>query len=142
MAANSRFSVAVHVMTRLAYLGREKATSQTLAASVNTNPVVVRRLLSQLHQAGLVICSSGKSGGCYLARSPERINLHDIYVAIEAGGPFVIPQKPQNNTCAVSCQMKTILEEVFQKTQKAIGESLERLTLADLLKSVLDASAA
>ncbi|HVO33838.1 MAG TPA: Rrf2 family transcriptional regulator [Elusimicrobiota bacterium] len=137
MAANSRFSVAVHIMTALAYLGDEKATSVTLAASANTNPVVVRRLLSHLHQAGLVDCHQGKSGGCQLARSPGRITLHDIYMAIEAGGPFVIPHKPENKACAVSCHMKQILEEIFQQTQQAIARSLERTTLADLLKTVL-----
>src|SRR4051812_22482165 len=112
MAANSRFSVAIHVMTALAYRG-SRATSHTLAQSVNTNAVVVRRLLSQLRRAGLVACQSGKSGGCYLARRPEQITLQDVYEAVEAGGPFVIPDKAENKSCQVSCQMKQILGNVF-----------------------------
>jgi Rrf2 family protein len=136
MAANNRFSFAIHIMTVLAYKGSEGSTSHLLAKSVCTNPVVVRRLLSQLHQAGLIHCQSGKSGGCQLAREAERITLHDIYEAVEAGGPFIIPQKPENKACAVSCQMKEILQDIFDQTQQAIAQSLRRMTVADLLKTV------
>jgi Rrf2 family protein len=136
MAANNRFSFSVHIMTMLAYLENEGATSQILARSLCTNPVVVRRLLSQLHQGGLIHCQSGKSGGCRLARAPGDITLHDIYEAVEAGGPFVIPQKPENKNCMVSCQMKEILEDIFKETQQAIAQRLKRMTVADLLKTV------
>jgi Rrf2 family protein len=141
MAANSRLSVSIHVMTALAYKGNEGATSEWLAKSACTNPVVVRRLLSQLRQAGLIICQSGKSGGCHVARSPEQITLFDIYKAIEASGPFVIPDKPENKECRVSCNMKQILQDVFNQTQEAIAQSLKRITLAELLKSVQEAVA-
>jgi Rrf2 family protein len=142
MAANSRLSVSIHIMTALAYKGSEGSTSQWLAKSVCTNPVVVRRLLSQLRQAGLIVCQSGKSGGCHLARGPEQITLYDIYKTIEEGGPFVIPDKPENKECRVSCNMKQILQDLFDQTQKAIEQSLKRTTLADLLKSVQVTAAA
>src|SRR5690349_523482 len=91
MAANLRFPVAVHIITALAYRDGESATSQQLAKSICTNPVVVRRLLSKLHQAGLIHCYPGKTGGCRLARSAEKITLFDVYTAVEGGGPFTIP---------------------------------------------------
>ena len=141
MAANNRFSTSIHIMTILAYRESEGATSQTLAKSVNTNAVVVRRLLSQLRQAGLIDCQSGKSGGCHLAKSAEQITLADVYNAVEAGGPFNIPQKEENKACIVSCQMKEILIGVFEQTKKAIQESLKRMSVADLLKSVEKAAA-
>jgi Rrf2 family protein len=141
MPANNRFSVAVHIITALAYHGHEGATSQMLAKSVCTNPVVVRRLLSRLHRAGLVDCQPGKSGGCRLAKAPEVITLNDIYAAVEAGGPFAIPDKPENKACAVSCNMKIILTEVFQKTQRAVEDSLRHITLADLVKTVEQSTA-
>jgi Rrf2 family protein len=141
MAANNRFSFAIHIMTMLAYKGGEGATSATLAKSMNTNPVVVRRLLSQLRQKGLIHCQSGKSGGSQLARAPEGVTLHDIYDAVEAGGPFVIPRKPENKACVVSCHMGVILQEIFQQTQHAIATSLKRMTVADLLKTATQAAA-
>jgi Rrf2 family protein len=142
MSANSRFSVSIHIMTSLAYSGGEGSTSNILAQGIKTNPVVIRRLLSQLHHAGLVTCQPGKSGGCHLARAPEQISLQDVYMAIEQGGPFVIPQKTENKACEVSCQMKGILTDVFEQTQQAIAQRLKRITLADLVKTVRQASAA
>jgi len=136
MSANHQFAFAVHIMTTLAYIGAEGATSDTLAKSICTNPVVVRRILSQLRKDGLIYCQSGKSGGCRLQRAPEDITLHDIYLSIETGGPFVIPKKPELKTCVVSCHMKEILEEICAETQAAIATRLKGITLADLLKTV------
>ncbi len=126
----------IHIMTALADSDGERATSETLARSINTNAVVIRRLLSRLHHAGLVMCQSGKSGGCTLARSADTITLDDIYTAVEADGPFVIPHKPENKACRVSCQMKEILTDVFKQTQQAVASRLQRITVADLLRTV------
>src|SRR4051812_153592 len=117
MAANSRFSVSIHILTALAYRGGAGATSHTLARSICTNAVVVRRLLSQLRQAGLIACQPGKSGGCQLAKRAEQITLYDVFKAVESGGPFAIPDKPENKSCEVSCHMKDILTDIFEQTQ-------------------------
>jgi DNA-binding IscR family transcriptional regulator len=75
MSGNSRFPVAVHVLTALAYRDGESLSSTRLAESVRTNPVVIRRLLIRLGKAGLVEAQVGKSGGVRLARRPESITL-------------------------------------------------------------------
>ena len=140
MPSNSRFPVAVHVLTALAYKDGESLSSSRLAASVRTNPVVIRRLLIRLGKAGLVETQVGKSGGVQLARRPESITLLDIFRAVEGGSPFVLPDKPQNKACAVSCAMGKLLSSVLAETDRAISRSLERVRLSELARGVAAAT--
>ncbi|HEX8852924.1 MAG TPA: Rrf2 family transcriptional regulator, partial [Pyrinomonadaceae bacterium] len=82
MSANSRFAVAVHALTLLAWAGEEPVKSEYLACSVNTNPVVIRRILCALARAGLVTSQTGASGGSRLARPAAEITLREVYRAV------------------------------------------------------------
>lgn len=136
MSANSRFPVAVHVLTALAYRDGVWLSSPRLAASVRTNPVVIRRLLIRLQTAGLIQAHTGKSGGVRLARRPQSITLLDVFRAIEGGSPFVLPHKAENKACAVSCAMKRLLSSVLAETDRAISRTLEKVRLSDLVEEV------
>ena len=136
MGSSTRFSVAVHVMTALAYHDGESMSSPLLARSVQTNPVVIRRLLGRLGKAGLVRARAGKAGGTVLARRPESITLMDIFRAVEGGSPFSIPDKPPNKSCAVSCRMQRVLASVLSETEKAMAASLEKVRLSDLASEI------
>jgi Rrf2 family protein len=136
MAPNSRFAVAVHVMTGLAHNRGKWISSPALAGSVRTNPVVIRRLLIKLRRSGLIRAHTGKAGGVQLARRPESITLLDIFRAVEGGSPFVLPDKPENKACEVSCAMKSLLSAVLAETDRAISKSLERVRLSDLEREV------
>jgi Rrf2 family protein len=140
MAPNSRFAVAVHVMTALAYNRGEWISSPALAQSVRTNPVVIRRLLIKLGRSGLVRTHTGTSGGVQLARRPESITLLDVFRAVEGGSPFVLPDKPENKACEVSCAMKPLLSSVLAETDRAISKSLEKVRLSDLAREVAAAT--
>jgi Rrf2 family protein len=136
MAPNSRFAVAVHVMTALAYNRGDWVSSPALAASVRTNPVVIRRLLIKLRHSGLIRAHTGKAGGVQLARRAESITLLDVFRAVEGGSPFVLPDKPENKACEVSCAMKSLLSTVLAETDRAISKSLEKVRLSDLAREV------
>ena len=136
MSGNSRFAVAVHVLTALAYRDGESLSSSELGASVQTNPVVIRRLLKPLARAGLVEARVGKGGGVRLARRAESITLLDVYRAVEGGSPFTLPDKPENKACEVSCSMKKILSSVLAETDRAMSKSLEKVRLSDLARGV------
>ena len=142
MSGNSRFPVAVHVMAALAYNDGTALPSPLLAESVKTNPVVIRRLVSQLRRAGLVEAQAGKSGGVRLARRPESISLLDVFRAVEGGSPFVLPDKAENKKCAVSCAMKKLLSSILAETDRAISTSLEKTRLSDIVKDVARATKA
>jgi DNA-binding IscR family transcriptional regulator len=81
MRSSCRFGMAVHVLTFLAYKEGDRVTSAFLAGSVNTNPVIIRRLLLTLQRAKLVETSKGAGSGSRLSRSPRRINLAEVYTA-------------------------------------------------------------
>ena len=82
---NSRFAVAVHILTLLEQGGGEPMTSEHVAGSVNTNPSLVRRLLSSMARAGLTTSQFGAGGGALLARPADQITLGDVYRAVDAG---------------------------------------------------------
>ena len=133
MAANSRFAVAVHALALLAREPGERLCSRTIAASVATNPVVIRRLLVQLQRAGLVSSAHGAKGGFTLGRPAARITLYDVYRAVEEGGFFALPAQG-NEKCPVARGMKGLLGEVFSRVESKVAPELRRTTLADVAR--------
>jgi Rrf2 family protein len=133
MAANSQFSMAVHVLTMLARSRDENIKSDYLAGSVNTNAVVIRRLLGQLNQAKLVTSQTGSSGGTRLARCPNEINLSEIYNAIACGEVFALHAKSPSQDCTVGKNIEGILCYLQKEIDKSVGVTLSRYTLKDVM---------
>ncbi len=128
--------MAVHIMTLLAYLG-EKATSEVLAETVNTNPVVIRRLLGELAHAGLVRTERGKSGGFSLARTAKTISLLDIYRAVMSDTELVpLHENPENHKCPVSCKVRGALSAHLDRAQGIYERELQKVMLADIEKNM------
>jgi Rrf2 family protein len=136
MAANSQFSMAVHVLAMLARSKDDYVKSDCLAASVNTNAVVVRRLLGQLNQANLVVSQTGASGGTRLARCPKEINLSEIYRAINCGEVFALHAKAPNKDCPVGKNIEAVLCCLQKDIDRGIEEKLSRYTLQSVFEMV------
>jgi DNA-binding IscR family transcriptional regulator len=136
MAVNTRFAVAVHITTVLAYWGDELRTSDELAKSVNTNPVVVRRLLCLLADAGLIQVKEGKSGGSSLTRKASEITLADIYAAVDPEPVFGVPEKEIMRACPVSCRMQKLMGGVLLRVEHSLLENLRKTRLSDLLREI------
>ncbi len=83
MKRNSRLSLALHTLGHMAAEPEEWQTSADIAVHAGTNPVVVRRVLGRLRQAGLLTSEKGHSGGWKLARPPQKITLADVYLALD-----------------------------------------------------------
>ncbi|MGG0658208.1 Rrf2 family transcriptional regulator [Rummeliibacillus pycnus] len=130
---NSRFSVAIHILSLIASTkDTHTLTSDFIASSVNTNPVVIRRICSQLKKAGLIASHAGISGYDLMV-SPKDITLLDIYRAVQAPEDlFAIHDKPNPN-CAVGKQIQSTLDDVFCSVQQAMESKLEEETLQDVL---------
>ena len=128
--------MAVHVLTVLAYNEGDRITSSALASSVNTNPVVIRRLLLALQRSKLVETSKGPGAGSRLSRSPARINLAEVYRAVEDDEPFATPARKPNAACPVGSCIRNTLETVFASAQQALEQDLARTSLADLMQAV------
>jgi Rrf2 family protein len=128
--------MAVHVLVVLAYKDGDRVTSSLLACSVNTNPVIVRRLLLALQSCGLVETKKGAGLGSRLSRSPARINLADVYRAVEGREPFSMPRGRPNPSCPVGHCIKSVLHNVFESAERSLLADLEKRTLADIVDMV------
>ncbi|MGH9820005.1 MAG: Rrf2 family transcriptional regulator [Pyrinomonadaceae bacterium] len=136
MAANSQFSMAVHVLTMLANARDENVKSECLAASVNTNAVVIRRLLGQLNQAKLVISQTGSTGGTRLSRRPSEINLSEIYKAVCCGEVFALHAKSPNQDCPVGKNIAAVLCHLQKEIDRTVGEKLSQYSLQDVIAKI------
>lgn len=133
MQISSRFSVAVHILTLLAVTpAGELLTSDRMAGSVNTNPVVIRRILGQLKKAGLVEVRAA-AGGTYLRRPAAAITLLDVYRAVEVveGDLFSVHDKP-NPRCPVGRNIQAALDDTLRRAQAALEQQLAGTSVAQV----------
>jgi DNA-binding IscR family transcriptional regulator len=111
-------------------------TSRCLASSVNTNPVVIRRLLLALQSARLIKTRRGAGFGSSLARAPGRIHLAQVYRAVETEQPFIFPRGKPNPECPVGQCIQSELRHVFLSARSALEKEFGKTTLADVLAKV------
>jgi Rrf2 family protein len=135
-AHNSQFTVAIHILTLLAYSDEEQLTSEYIAGSVNTNPVVIRRLLGSLREANLVASQRGPGGGWLLARPARGITLRDVYRVVAGSTLFPLHPSTPNQLCPVGGTIQSALNGHFHDAQVALEKDLENTSVADLVRQV------
>lgn len=133
---NTRFAVAVHILTFLQTQAGEPAASELVASSVGTNPSLIRRLLSQLARAGLTTSQMGTGGGALLARPAERITLLDVYRAVGEDRDVIPIHPTPNPQCPVGRNIHAVLERRIDAAERALQEELARTTVAELAGDV------
>jgi Rrf2 family protein len=118
--SNTRFATAVHIMTLLAQSPQEWLTSEWIAGSININPVIVRKEIGILKEAGLIVSRQGKEGGSQLAKNAEQITISEIYSAVK--NTEVLGKKNQNPNpdCGVGKEINLHLEMLFKETDKLV----------------------
>jgi Rrf2 family protein len=134
--ASSRFSIAIHTLGLLATAGDKPLKSEAVACLVKTNPVVIRRLLSELARANLVVSQAGAAGGTRLGREPKDILMVDVYRAVADGAVFALHRKSPNQHCEIGRSIEVVLLQIQNKLDKAIEESLGKITLAEVLRMI------
>jgi Rrf2 family protein len=140
MGANSRLTIAVRALAWMALAqrqGRDLLTSDQVAASVNTNPVIIRRSLGTLRRAGLVAVRHGAGAGWSLARAPERISLLDVYDAVEQEPLFGMHRTEPNLECRVGRGIRPALDQVYGGVEQTRRRELGRTSIADVLRQTL-----
>jgi Rrf2 family protein len=139
-ATSVQFTVAAHIMAALGFFRGKEIPSGTLAESVNADPTFVRKSLSKLSKAGLIVTTRGKNGSSTLTRSPEQITLLDIYRASAAPSAFAIHSYPVQKRCPISSNIKGCMSSVLKKAQNSFENTLDRITLADVVGEIHRAS--
>ncbi|MBV1926060.1 MAG: Rrf2 family transcriptional regulator [Rhodobacteraceae bacterium] len=131
MKRNSRLSLALHTLGHMAGDPARKLTSANIAEHAGTNPVVVRRVLGKLREAGLLESEKGHAGGWRLARAPSQITLADVYLALDeslvaTGGEETIP------TCSVEHILQRKVAVVLEDIERSLVERLAVTTIAEV----------
>lgn len=135
---NSRFAVCVHILTFLQTQAGTAASSDLIASSVNTNPSLIRRLVSQLSRAGLTKAQLGAGGGVLLAKSADDITLLDVYRAADEGSVFALHREPPNPKCPVGRNIQGVLETHISNAEKAMQQELAKTTIAALAADIIE----
>lgn len=125
----------MHILTLLAMNRDDALTSEFVAGSVQTNPVVIRRILGRLREAGFVTAVQGPGGGFLLAGDPARLTLKAVYEAVS--DRTVIAVHPEGNPrCPVGRNIGQLLETVIAGAQESMLASLDGITVATLARRV------
>ena len=134
MAANCRFAFGVHLLSVLALFPDENYSSEKLALTVNTNAVVIRRMLLDLKNAGLVETQRGPGGGTRLAKPAAQITLAQVHRAV-AGEieTFGAHPNPPAQFCCVGREITGVLQDISQRAAAAVEREFAAITLADVV---------
>ena len=134
MQISSRFTIALHIFTCVdTFKDEYKITSDFLAGSINTNPVIIRKILTQLKNAGLITVARG-TGGILPTRPLKEISFYDVYQAIEPvenGDLFNFHSSP-NPQCPVGKNIHALLDDKLKAIQLAMENEMKKYTLDDL----------
>jgi Rrf2 family protein len=145
MGANSRLTIATHALAWMALNergGAELTTSEQIAGSVKTNPVVIRRLMSEMGKAGLISSRRGANAGWRLAKAPEAISLRDIGDALGAEPAFAMHRNEPSAICPVARGIRPALEPIYARVDDAVSRELAATSLADVLRDTLGVDSA
>ncbi len=136
MRTSSKFTTAIHICIYLDYSNDQLVSSQTLAESVKTNPVVIRRLIGQLRKQGIVGSVAGAKGGFYLAKPVDQLTLWDIYLVVRDDEFFNKPKV--NPDCVVSSNLAVLVDDVYSESEHSMKNSMEKVTVAQLTDKLSD----
>ena len=135
MQITSKFTAAVHILTCIDIFGGQmRVTSDFLSGSTGVNAVIVRNVLGQLRNAGIVETRQG-SGGAHLAKALDEITLYDIYKAVDCvddEGLFHFHENP-NADCPVGRNIHKAMDGRLEAAQAALENELKSTTLAEVV---------
>ncbi|MEM7132880.1 MAG: Rrf2 family transcriptional regulator [Chloroflexota bacterium] len=136
MTKDRTLTTAIHILTALAYSQPELVNSEYLSTSLQTNPGLVRRMLSKLVKANLVESVKGKHGGYRLVHPTESIDLKMIYEAIDAGPLLRSFEKEPFALCPVSCQIGGVLCDVYEDLEDALLAKMADMPLSNIVNQI------
>ncbi len=132
MKRNSRLSLALHTLSHLAGDPDRVRTSADIADHAGTNPVVVRRVLGKLREAGLLSSEKGHAGGWRLARPARSITLADVYLALDERLVSGSDSDAEPSQCSVETDLQTRVAEVLEEIEESLVQRLRETSITDV----------
>ncbi len=131
MQNSSQFNTAIHICIFMHFKQEELISSQTIAESVGTNPVVIRRIIAKLRNRGIIDSVAGAKGGFFLSKSASQISLWDIYEAVKEQNLFPRTRKI-NPDCVVSSNLSLLVRDVYDEAELAMKQVFEKVSIEAL----------
>jgi len=128
---NGRFPIALHILTLLSKTENELMSSDYIAGSININPALARKEISNLRNLGLISSKEGKSGGYVLAKPATQITLADVYQAVKNQPVLGVAKNTPNPDCLVGKQINKKLDELYDDLDKTLLKKLSSITIED-----------
>lgn len=132
MRRDGRLSVALHVLLHMSEAGGA-ITSGALGPMLKTNPVVLRRTMGRLRDAGIVRSEKGHGGGWSLARSLDSVTLGDVYAALGLSAPFRIGSEERSPRCLLERAVNRAVESALDDAEALLVQRFRGITIADVL---------
>tara|TARA_B100001250_G_scaffold393671_1_gene396693 strand:- start:168 stop:578 length:411 start_codon:yes stop_codon:yes gene_type:complete len=132
--SNTRFSTALHILTLLADKDEEWMRSEWMAGSININPVIVRKELSVLNEAGFVISRKGKKGGFKLSKPSSEITLAEIYLTVKNADVLGKRNQNPNPKCPIGKDINKQLDHLFMEIDHSVEDKLKGKTLKNFVE--------
>lgn len=135
MRRDSRLSGVLHVLLHMAER-REPSTSEQLAKVMDTNPVVIRRVMAGLRNAGYVRSEKGHGGGWSLACDLADVTLRDVYTALGSPSLLALSNRTEAPGCLVEQAVNAALGATFEEAEALLHSRFGEVTLAALRADV------
>jgi DNA-binding IscR family transcriptional regulator len=132
MKRDSRLSSVLHALLHMAELG-EPMTSEALAECMRTNPVVVRRTMGLLREAGIVSSARGHAGGWTISADLRALTLRQLHEALGEPAIFAIGNRNETPECLVEQSVNAVLDGAFAEAEALLLDRFASVTLADLV---------
>lgn len=132
---NTHFTLAIHILSLLT-MQVQVVSSHDIGVSSNTHPAFVRRIVSELAKAELVVTEVGVAGGVRLRRPAEEITLKAVYLAISTGALLSLPTRQPNPDCPCGSVIQPVLSDLFAQAEQAFLAQLERTTIRDVVTRI------
>lgn len=131
MKRNSRLSLALHTLSHMAGDPDRLRTSSDIAEHAGTNPVVVRRVLGKLREAGLLTSEKGHAGGWRLARNPRDITLADVYLALDER-MVATGDATESSDCSIEHALHTRVSSVLEEIEDSLVRKLAETSISEV----------
>lgn len=126
---NVRFATSIHILTLLAKYPDQWLSSESIAESININPVMVRKELSLLHKQDWVMSKKGKEGGSMLSQSSCEISMADVFKAVRNSNVLGKKNTCDGTNCPVGKEINMELEKLFNEIDEIVINALEKKSL-------------
>lgn len=137
MKYSYKLSDAVHLLSYLHIYQDGDLSSRAIASSIESNPSVVRQLMSDLRKAGLIATTKGAATP-KLAKVPQDISLYDVYQAINMEHDLLHVDPQTNPQCIVGGNIQSTLNDYYAEIQKVAFDKMKEISLADVISDILE----